>query len=116
VAPKALYTSVLVIGELRRGIEGIRRRDDRQAKAYEDWLEQVRLAFAGRILDIDERIAEEWGRLNVPDPLPAIDGLLAATSKVHGLTFVTRNAADVLRTGIATIDPTNPDLGGRRIR
>jgi hypothetical protein len=105
VAPKALYTSVLVIGELRRGIEGIRRRDDRQAKAYENWLEQVRLAFAGRILDIDERIAEEWGRLNVPDPLPAIDGLLAATSKVHGLTFVTRNAADVLRTGIATIDP-----------
>jgi toxin FitB len=105
VAPKALYTSVLVIGELRRGIEGIRRRDDRQAKAYENWLEQVRLAFAGRILDIDERIAEEWGRRNLPDPLPAIDGLLAATSKVHGLTFVTRNAADVLRTRIATIDP-----------
>jgi predicted nucleic acid-binding protein len=105
VAPKALYTSVLVIGELRRGIEGIRRRDDRQAKAYENWLEQVRLAFAGRILDIDERIAEEWGRLNVPDPLPAIDGLLAATSKVHGLTLATRNVADVVRTGIATIDP-----------
>ena len=105
VAPKALYTSVLVIGELRRGIEGIRRRDDRQAKAYENWLEQVRLAFTGRILDIDERIAEEWGRLNVPDPLPAIDGLLAATCKVHGFTFVTRNVADVVRIGIATIDP-----------
>jgi hypothetical protein len=105
VAPKALYTSVLVIGELRRGIEGIRRRDDRQAKAYENWLEQVRLAFAGRILDIDERIAEEWGRLNVPDPLPAIDGLLAATAKVHSLALATRNVADVFRTGVSTIDP-----------
>jgi predicted nucleic acid-binding protein len=105
VAPKALYTSVLVIGELRRGIEGIRRRDDRQAKAYENWLEQVRLAFAGRILDIDERIAEEWGRLNVPDPLPAIDGLLAATAKVHSLALATRNVADVSRTGVSTIDP-----------
>jgi hypothetical protein len=105
VAPKALYTSVLVIGELRRGIEGIRRRDDRQAKAYENWLEQARLAFAGRILDIDERIAEEWGRLNVPDPLPAIDGLLAATAKVHSLALATRNVADVSRTGVSTIDP-----------
>lgn len=105
VAPKVLYTSVLVIGELRRGIEGVRRRDDRQAKAYENWLEQVRLAFAGRILDIDERIAEEWGRLNVPDRLPAIDGLLAATAKVHNLALATRNVADVARTGIALIDP-----------
>ena len=105
VAPNALYTSVLVIGELRRGIEGVRRRDNRQAKAYESWLEHVRLAFAGRILDIDERIAEEWGRLNVPDPLPAIDGLLAATSKVHGFTFVTRNVADISRSGVSVIDP-----------
>lgn len=105
VAPNALYTSVLVIGELRRGIEGVRRRDNRQAKAYESWLERVRLAFAGRILDIDERIAEEWGRLNVPDPLPAIDGLLAATSKVHGFTFVTRNVADISRSGVSVIEP-----------
>jgi toxin FitB len=105
VAPNVLYTSVLVIGELRRGIEGVRRCDNRQAKAYESWLERVRLAFAGRILDIDERIAEEWGRLNVPDPLPAIDGLLAATSKVHGFTFVTRNVADISRSGVSVIDP-----------
>ena len=69
------------------------------------WLERVRLAFAGRILDIDERIAEEWGRLNVPDPLPAIDGLLAATSKVHGFTFVTRNVADIYP-GAASLSST----------
>ena len=105
----SLYTSVLVIGELRRGIERVRRRDRRQATVYEDWLEHVRLAFAGRILNIDERIAEEWGRLNLPDPLPVIDGLLAATAKVHGLTFVTRNIQDVVRTGIGIINPFAED-------
>jgi toxin FitB len=105
VPPDRLYTSVLVIGELRRGIETVRRRDPAQARAYESWLDQVRMTFAGRILNIDERIAEEWGRLSAPDRLPAVHGLLAATAKVHGLTFATRNLADVVRTGIATIDP-----------
>ena len=49
------------------------------------------------MLPIDELIAETWARLSVPDPLPLIDGLLAATAKVHGLTLVTRNVADISR-------------------
>ncbi len=105
VPAASLFICVLVIGELRRGIESIRRRDRRQAQAYENWLEQVRLIFAGRIIAIDERVADEWGRLNVPDPLPAVDGLIAATAKVHGLTLVTRNAADVVRAGVAILNP-----------
>ena len=36
---------------------------------------------------------------------PVIDGLLAATAKAHRLTFVTRNVADVARTGVPVIDP-----------
>lgn len=106
--PEDFRTSVLVIGEIRRGVERIRRRDRRQAGALAAWLEQVRVAFAGRILDIDERIAEEWGRMSVPDPIPAIDGLLAATARVHGLTLATRNVADVARTGVAFLDPFTP--------
>jgi predicted nucleic acid-binding protein len=46
-----------------------------------------------------------WARLSVPDPLPLTCGLLAATAKVHGLTLVTRNLADVVRTGVALLDP-----------
>jgi len=46
-----------------------------------------------------------WGRLNVPDPLPVIDGLLAATAIVHGLTLVTRNVSDVERTGVEVLSP-----------
>ena len=50
-------------------------------------------------------VAEEWGRLSVPNPIAVIDGLLAATAKVHGLTLVTRNVSDVARTGVASLNP-----------
>jgi len=99
------YTSVLVIGEIRRGIDSVRRRDARQASAFEAWLEQVRRAFAERILGVDERVAEQWGRLNVPDPVPVIDGLLAATAKVHDMTLVTRNVADLERSDVKLLNP-----------
>jgi predicted nucleic acid-binding protein len=56
-------------------------------------------------LSVDERVAEVWGKLGIPDPLPAIDGLLAATAIVHGLTVVTRNVADLARTGVTIFDP-----------
>ncbi|MDH3472205.1 MAG: type II toxin-antitoxin system VapC family toxin [Rhodospirillales bacterium] len=107
--PEEWHTSVLVLGEIRRGVERIRRRDRSQARALESWLEQVRLAFAERILEIDQRIADEWGRLGAGDPLPMVDGLLAATAKVHGLTLVTRNLADVAQTGVSALDPFKPN-------
>ena len=102
-AAESLFTSVLVLGEIRRGIERIRRTDPAQARILARWLEQVRRAFAGRILEVTEQVAEEWGRLDVPDPRPAIDGLLAATARVNGLTLVTRNAADF--SGVAVLNP-----------
>lgn len=102
----SLYTSVLVVGELRRGIESIRRRDAPSALALEHWLVGLTDGFADRILPVDQAVAEQWGRLNVPDPVPTVDGLLAATALVHGLTFVTRNTRDVARTGVPVLDPT----------
>ena len=100
-----LYLSVLVVGEIRQGIERLRRRDLRQAAVFEAWLTSLRRDYADRILPVTADIAEEWGRLNVPDPVPAIDGLLAATARVHGLTLVTRNTADVARTGVTLLNP-----------
>jgi hypothetical protein len=102
----ALFTSVLVIGEIRRGIESLRRRDVPSALALEHWLAALTDGFADRILPVDRNVAEEWGRLNVPDPVPTVDGLLAATARVHGLTLVTRNTRDVSRTGVPLLDPT----------
>ena len=103
---ESLYTSVLVVGELRRGIESIRRRDVPSALALDHWLAGLTDRFADRILPVDEAVAEQWGRLNVPDPVPTVDGLLTATALVHGLTLVTRNTRDVARTGVSVLDPT----------
>ncbi len=41
----------------------------------------------------------------MPDPLPVVDGLLAATAKVVGLTLATGNTADVERTGVDLVNP-----------
>jgi toxin FitB len=103
---ETLFTSVLVVGEMRRGIESLRRRDAPSALALEHWLAGLTDGFADRILPVDRLVAEEWGRLNVPDPVPTVDGLLAATARVHGLTLVTRNTRDVARTGVPLLNPT----------
>lgn len=105
VEEDSLYTSVLVVGELRRGIESLRRRDVPSALALDHWLAGLTDGFADRILPVDQAVAERWGRLNVPDPVPTVDGLLAATALVHGMTLVTRNTRDVARTGVALLDP-----------
>lgn len=105
INPAGLHTSVLVIGEIRRGIELKRRNDAVQAAALDAWLEKMRAGLGPRILPVDERVATLWGRLGIPDALPAIDGLIAATALVHGLTVVTRNLGDLARAGVTILNP-----------
>ena len=105
VDPAELHTSVLVIGEIRRGIEQKRRTDPEQAVALEGWLDRVRAGLGKRIIPVDERIAELWGNLGGRATLPAVDGLIAATAIVHGLTVVTRNVGDMARTGASLLNP-----------
>jgi predicted nucleic acid-binding protein len=107
LADREVYLSVLTIGEVRRGVESVRLRDPDSAAALDSWLSRLTEAHRDRILQVDRAIAEEWGRMNVPDPLPVVDGLLAATARVVGLTLVTRNVADVEATGIELLNPFN---------
>jgi toxin FitB len=100
-----LWLSVLVVGELRRGVELLRRRDNRAGKRLSDWLATVTSEYVDRIIPITTEVCERWALLNVPDPLPVIDGLLAATALERDLVFVTRNIVDVERTGVALVDP-----------
>ena len=100
-----IFLSVLVIGEIRKGIESIRRRDSLAAGALDNWLSQLVITFSERIIPVDRRVAETWGRLNVPNPLPVIDGLLAATALVKGFTLVTRNVSDIEATGVPYLNP-----------
>jgi toxin FitB len=105
LADEDLYLSVIVLGEVRKGIERVRPRDPAQAEAIDRWLTVVRSEFEGRILPVDQAVADEWGRMNAPRPLPILDGLLAATAKVNGLTLATRNVSDVGGTGVRFVNP-----------
>ena len=100
-----LFLSVLVIGEIRQGIERLRPRNARQAAALENWLEEILGSFAERVLPVNERVAQIWGRLNAHDVLPVVDSLLAATAAAHGLTLVTRNLKDIERSGVRCLNP-----------
>ena len=105
VGEDELWISALVLGEIRRGIELARRRDPQKAKALDAWLEEVVASFGDRVLQVDERVADEWGRMNAIRPLPVIDALLAATARANGLTFVTRNGSDVQGVGVDILNP-----------
>lgn len=100
-----LFLSVLVVGEIRHGIERLARRDPAQAEIYERWLSQLVGGYGDRVIPITERIAQAWGRLNYPDPVPVVDGLMAATALVHDWTLVTRNVNDVTSTGVRLLNP-----------
>jgi toxin FitB len=100
-----LFLSVLVLGEIRRGIEMKRGRDPRSAEALEGWLRGLESSFTERLIEVDAPIADAWGRMNVARPLPVIDGLLAATATVHGLTLVTRNTDDFAQVRVKLLNP-----------
>jgi predicted nucleic acid-binding protein len=100
-----LYLSVLVVGEIRQGIERLQRRNPEQAQRLEHRMALIQARLVDRILPISSAVAERWGRINVPDALPVIDGLLAATALEHKLTLVTRNVRDVERSGAALLNP-----------
>ena len=104
--PELLHVSVLTLGEIEHGIVRIRGRGDHeQAVGLERWLREVELGFADRILPITLPVASAWGRQQLSQPLPVIDGLIAATAKVNGLTVVTRNAKDFERSGVQVVNP-----------
>ena len=86
-----LFLSVLVLGEVRQGIERLKRRDEPQAVVFEHWLAGLVTYYRERILPVDAAVVDVWGRINAKDLLPVLDGLLAATALVHALTLVTRN-------------------------
>jgi predicted nucleic acid-binding protein len=105
-----LYLSVITIGEVRKGIDLL---DDDEPKraALLSWLDRdLRVRFAGRLLTFDDAVAERWGHLEALAKkqrltLPTIDAQLAATALHLGLTFVTRNTADIRPTGVPVFNP-----------
>ncbi len=101
-----LYISVITIGELRRGIELIRHRGDiKQAHQLEKWLELILMEYQDSIINIDEDVAQLWGKLRSPHPENALDKQIAATALIYNLTVVTRNDKDFNNTGVTVLNP-----------
>ncbi len=99
------FLSVLVIGELHQGIQRLQRRDATQAAHLSNRLQTLESTFADRILPVTLPIAKRWAENNVPNPLPVIDGFLAATAQEHELVLVTRNVRDVAPSGVSVLNP-----------
>ena len=101
-----VFISVVTAGELRRGVESIRHRGDtRQANQLEKWLGELLVNYQDHILEINQDIAQLWGRLRVPHPENALDKQIAATALIYDLTVVTRNCKDFVKTGVPVFDP-----------
>jgi len=101
-----IFISVVTVGELRRGVESIRYRGDvRQANQLEKWLEVLMDEYQDHILDINQDIAQLWGRLRAPHPENALDKQIAATALIYELTVVTRNHKDFVKTGVRVLNP-----------
>jgi hypothetical protein len=106
VPPNALYLSVVSILEVQIGMLQIERRDPIQAEVLRVWIEdRILPGFAGKVLPIDIEVAQRAAALHIPDPRPEHDALIAATALVHGMTVVTRDAADFAPTGVRTLNP-----------
>jgi len=101
-----MFISVVTVGELRRGVESIRHRGDvRQANQLEKWLGALMAEYQDHILDINQDIAQLWGRLRAPHPENALDKQIAATALIYELTVVTRNHKDFVKTGVRVLNP-----------
>ena len=101
-----VFLSVITVGELRRGVELIRKRGDlAQARQLERWMAATLEAHYDAILPIDSDIAQLWGHLRAPRPENVLDKFIAATAMIHDLVVVTRNDRDFEGTGARCINP-----------
>jgi predicted nucleic acid-binding protein len=103
-----LYLSVLIVGEIAKGITLLGA--GRKQKALASWLNGLESQFADRILVIDVETARIWGDLTARaqkagEIIPAVDGLIAATALRHGLHVITRNTRHFQASGALILDP-----------
>ena len=106
VDASALFLSAITVMELEMGVLQVERRDTMQGEMLRTWLDRHVLAeFADRVLPIDTAVARRCAKLHVPDRRSERDALIAATALVHGMTVVTRNAADFISTEARIFNP-----------
>ena len=105
----ALYLATVSLGELKRGIEKLAA--GKRKTFLQNWLtENVIQRFGDRVLPLGSDVCLRWGEMQAQlekqgKPMPAIDGMIAATALHHQLTVVTRNTKDVKASGVGLFNP-----------
>ena len=108
VAHEETFLSVIVMGELRQGIERLRERDKAGARKLDVWFSGIRAAYGQQILAVTSEVCHVWGANSLLWPLQTADALIAATAMQKELTLVTRNEHDFQRCGVDFINPFEP--------
>jgi len=105
------FLSLLTFGEIRKGIEILRRRSPQQCNAFENWLLQLQQQYRDNVLPLSESVINRWGHLMATRTFPVIDGILAATALTFDLTLATRNIDDFAGSGVDLVNPFESTTG-----
>jgi predicted nucleic acid-binding protein len=103
-----LCVSVISTGEIAKGIALLR--ESQHKRALEAWLQGLERYYSARVLPVDLETSHIWGEITASAqksgrPLPALDGLIAATARRHGLHVMTRNTSHFESTGVLLLNP-----------
>lgn len=104
-----VFLSVITLAELRHGVDHMATGDRR--RRLDEWLrDALPLRFEGRLLSIDEAVADAWGcvmaeREAIGRRMEPMDAFIAATAKVHDLAIVTRNTSDFEPSATVVLNP-----------
>jgi predicted nucleic acid-binding protein len=108
VKEESLYLSVLTIGEIRKGVANLPSGKRRENLGL--WLDSLKQRFAGRVVPIDDLVAEQWGFLSSTAKrkgisIGVVDGLIAATAIQYDFTVVSRNVDDFSHVPVLVLNP-----------
>jgi predicted nucleic acid-binding protein len=117
---ESLHVSTVTFAEIRFGIEKVA--DAHRRAELGEWLaHKLRPMFDGRVLAVSEDIKFKW-RLLVEEGRKAghtfsqPDLIIAATALHHGLTMVSRDTTDYVKTRVPLFNPwgnrSRPDTRG----
>lgn len=107
---RELFVDAIILGELCLGIQALPA--GRKRASLEEWFEA--LVETIECLPWDVAISRRWAGLVVElkrtgQPLPLLDGMIAATALTHGLTVATRNTRGFKKAGVKVVDPFRRD-------
>ena len=104
-----LHVSVVTLAEIRFGIETVS--DANRRADLGEWLaHKLRPMFDGRVLPVSEEVMLKWRLLveegrNAGHTFSQPDLIIAATALHHGLTVVSRDTADYVKTRVPLFNP-----------